>query len=223
MKNEFDFVAGMHLGGQLFFNHYRLMVDFYSNSEVIEDHNIAVERLNYFMTEIISRSIFVAEDQADAIMKYTEAGIPVLTVPSPGPFDPLVLAVIATKMNCILDETLVITQAELTSRIGGDITYVWDSEDEEDEMHNFVNDTDEVKWWASSDPRFASYPDGVEIEEFEEEQPFLMTWDRLNLHWTEEREEEEENDVDVDFTPDFSSDSGGKVIRFSDFDPSTKK
>lgn len=220
MKSEFDFVAGVYLGNELYFNRFRLMIDFYTNSDVIDDHNTAMERINYFMTEIVSRSIFISEQDNEGIIKYTTAGIPVLTVPHPGPFDPMVQAAIITKMNSILEDTLVISEAEILSTIGGYMTYVWDAADEDDEIHSFIDEDDDVKWWAAPEPRFASFPDGTDVDEQDD---FGITWAALGLSWIEDKELDEE--LEVLFTPEFTGKkTDSKIIKFNDFnDPKKKK
>lgn len=223
MKNDFDFVAGVHVGDQLYFNHYRLTIDFYTNSDVMQDHNIAVDRLNYFIQEIASRSIFVSETDYNAIIKYTNAEIPVLTVPAPGPFDPVVLAVVVTKMNAVLEDTLVISDAEIISSVGGFITYVWDAADDEDEIHDLVDEADDTKWWNAPGPRFSSYPEDTDVEEFEEDNTTLITWETLNLHWMEDREDDDDGSLEIIFTPDDGSKTDGKILKFTDFTKPKKK
>lgn len=222
MKNDYDFAAGVLVGQELYFNRFRLTIDFYTNSDVIADHNTAVERMNYFIHEIVSRSIFVDETNYEAIINYTTAGIPVLTVPNPGPFDPLVQAVIVTKLNSILEDTLVISEAEMVSTVGGYMTYVWDAADDEDEIHNFVDEDDEVKWWASSEPRFSSYPDGTDVDDIDEKDNLqFVTWEMLGLEWLEDREDEDEDGLEIEFIPEKKTD--GKIIKISDFNKPPKK
>ncbi|MEE8328140.1 MAG: hypothetical protein V3R32_05045, partial [Nitrosomonadaceae bacterium] len=88
MKNQYDFMAGIHFGGELYFNKYSVIIDFYSDGDSMQDQNTGIDRLSYFIYEIVQRSVFVQEDDLVAIKGYAKAGIPVLTVPGPGPFDP---------------------------------------------------------------------------------------------------------------------------------------
>jgi hypothetical protein len=191
LKNQFDFMAGMYLDDELYFNRYSLSIDFYTVGDSPKDQNTAFDRMSYFIYDTVSRSIFIQEYETTKINLLTKAGLPVLTVPGPGPFDPIVLATVVTKMNSILECVLVITNAEIVSEVTGPIIYVWDAADTEDEIHDLVNDKDAAKWWASACPRFGSYPDGSDVAKVEKKQPFPLTWDMLKLGWEGEFGEEE--------------------------------
>jgi len=186
MKNQYDFMAGMYFDGELFFNKYSFDIDFYSMGDATQDQNTGIDRLQYFIYDRVQRSIFIREDDHASIKAFSKIGVPVLTVPGPGPFDPIILATLVTKMNAILEDTLVITDAELTSAVGGLLTYVWDSADDDDEIHEMVTDDDDAKWWASPAPRFESYPAGADVDEIEAARPFPITWEMLNLAWLDD-------------------------------------
>jgi hypothetical protein len=178
----------------------------------------------YFIGEIVSKSIFIHEDDEVAIEKYKQAEIPVLTVPNPGPFDPVVLAVLVTKFNSIMEDTLIITDAELMSQAGGFLTYVWDASDDDDDIHELVNDEDECKWWAVASPRFISYDEGSDVEAIDEEYPFPIQWNMVDLQWSDDIDD---GDLEVDFildpNADFKQDEDNTVIKISDFTKPKKK
>lgn len=192
LKNNYDFMAGMYVEGELYFNKYSLTIDFYTlTDDSMANQNIAVDRITAFIYDTVQRSIFIDEGEFEQINLLTAANLPVLTVPSPGAFDPIVLATMITKMNSIIEDVLVITDAEIVSAMSGPLTYVWDSADEEDEVHKIVNDSDDVKWWATPQPRYGSYPDGCDVAKIEEKSPFPLTWKNLNLGWADEYTEED--------------------------------
>jgi len=224
MKNQYDFMAGIHFGGELYFNKYSMIIDFYSDGESMQDQNTGIDRLGYFVYEIVQRSVFVQEDDLLAIKGYVKAGIPVLTVAGPGPFDPIILATLVTKMNAILEDTLVISDAEITSAVGGLMTYVWDSTDDDDEVHEIVADDDEVNWWASPAPRFLSYPVGSDVDEIEAIKPFPLTWEALGFPWMDEDADKDTDENEFMLDPSLKKTkkgTGGKVIK-ADFTSKTK-
>jgi hypothetical protein len=214
LKTEYDFMAGMYLDGELHFNRYRMLVDFTTLSDTIEDHNVGVDRMHYFINEVVQRSVFMCETEVAAITEFSAAGIPVLTVPEPGPFDPVVQAVIVTKMNCMLEDTLVVTDAELNSLLGGDITYVFTLGDG-DAIHDVINDEDDADWWASPEPRFMSYQSGTNVSNHEKTSPWGLTWDMLELGWDDATTAQE-----IVFTPDNTPPDGDKsttIINIKDY------
>ena len=222
LKNHFEFMAGMYVGGELFFNKYSLLIDFYTLPGLPQDQNIAMDRLSYFIYDSVSRSIFIDEANTTQINLLNKAGLSVLTVPDPGPFDPIVLAALVTKMNAIVEDVLVISNAELISEVSGPLLYVWDSADEEDEIHAIVNDADDTKWWASPAPRFGSYPVGTDVAATEVDQPFPLTWEMLDLDWASEEVDGPEYIVDVVTTPSKKGKKKGTIIK-ADFGPKPNK
>ncbi len=213
IKNDYDFLAGIYFNG-LHFNKYRMILNLYTDTDSPQDQNIAFDRINYFLQEVVQCSVFVASDEEAIIAKYQAAGIPVLIVPAPGPYDQVVQATIVTKLNAILEEMLVITESEISSVSGGYVTHIWDSEDEEDEIHELINDESEEMWWASPEPRFISLKDDTE-------QVLKLTWEKLKLHWYDESEE---MPTEIIFTPDpellkkpMTSDNDETIIKMSDF------
>ena len=227
LKNDYDFLTGIHINGGLYFNKYRLVLDLYTNTDTPQDQNIAFDRINYFLQEIIQRSIFASNYETVAIERYKAAGIPVLTVPQPGPYDQIVQAIIVTKLNAILEDTLVITEAEISSVAGGFVTYMW-TDDDGDEIHELVNDEVDEMWWTAPEPRFVSLPvpdedDEDEADEKKKAETLVeLSWETLDLHWYEEATDPEP-DVEIVFTPDASltippSAAGSEtVIKMSDF------
>lgn len=219
LKNQFEFIAGMYIAGETYFNRYALTIDFYTVISSPEDQNTALDRIAYFIHDTVARSVFIHQDETKQIDAFTKAGIPVLTVPGPGPFDPVVLAVLVTKMNAIMDDVLVISEAEIISEVSGPIIYVWDSADDDDEVHLLVNGEDETRWWASPDPRFGSYPEGANVTEVEITQPFPLTWEMLNLEWHEE-DDSPSPDYIVDIV---NKNAGTGTVIKADFNADDKK
>jgi len=183
-------MAGIYIGNELFFNRFKMNLDLYTNSENMGDHTIGFERINYFIQDIVQRSVFITETDQDGINKLANADIPLLTVPEPGAYDQVVQAVIVTKLNAILEDALIITESEIMSHLGGFVTYVFDvaDEDDEDEIHELVNTEDPKKWWAKKEPDYVSGTTET-----------TMTWKDLQLHWVDEEDEDE--DLEIVFTP----------------------
>jgi len=214
IKYDYDFMAGMHLSEGLLFNRYRLDIEFITASESAIEHNIAFERINFLLQDVVQRSIFVAKSETDVIRKYSEAGIPVLTVPDPGPYDQVVQAVIINKINNIMESALVVGESTLSSIIGGFVTYIFDPDDEDEDINNLVNSEDDDEWYATTEPRFISI--GAANRMAVDENTY--SWEDLDLGW--------ESEVTVEFVPDFNNDEeeeeqdtigDSTVIKISDF------
>lgn len=211
IQDNYEFLAGIHFDNELYFNRYTLKLDFRTNPNSAEDQNIAIDRVAYFIHEIVERSVFVNEEDIDVIVKYSNADITVLTVPSPGPVDQVVQATIITKVNAIIGDSLTVTLSEMSSTLGGNVTYIWDASDTTDEVHEFVNNSNGSKWWATVQPRFMSYDHIDDFVAYEKKTPYPLTWGMLSLSLT-------------DKTPDDTVEptKNNTVIKMSDF-PKGKK
>jgi len=217
IKNDYDFLAGIYVADGLYFNKYRMVLDLKSISVVPEDQNIAFDRIDYFLHEIVQSSVFVAEDEHEVIAKYKSAGIPVLAIPSPGPYDQVVQAIIATKINAILEEVLELTDSEISSLAGGYVSYLWGNEDYEDEIHEFINSDHAENWWATPEPRFTS------LSKLESDNTAFieMSWEHLKLQWYDESEDPTANIATTfpseELSDDESDNDTETIIKMSDF------
>ena len=205
LKNDYDFLAGVFIEGELHFNRYHLVLNMYTTGYTNDDQNTAFARIEYFIQDVVQRSIFVAEDDTAAIARFSAAGIPVLTVPGNAPHDQVVQAVVVTKINAFLESVLVVSQCEIASIVGGFVTYVYDLDDREsEEILEYINDENTDMWWACDDPRFVSMPTPAKPE---------IDWKELRLEWEADRDP----DVEIVFTPEFDADAPETVIQMSDF------
>jgi len=218
LKHHFEFIAGMYIDNEVYFNKYMLMLEFVTLDSSIEEHGIALDRMSYFIHNTAGRSIFIDEGETKKMRLLANAGLPVLSVPSPGAFDPVVLAIIVTKANAIMEGHLQIFEAEIMSEISGALVTTWDDTNEI-EIHETVNDLDLTKWWAASEPRFDSYPPESDVEKIEDKSPWPVTWEMLDLGWPADGGPVE---FTVDETEDYKTKKKSTIIK-ADFARTNKK
>jgi hypothetical protein len=216
IKMDYDFLSAIYIGGELHVNKYRLVLNMFSFGELPTNQATALSRVEFFIQEIVQRSVIISETDLGSIAKFELLNIPTLTLPDPGPFDQLVQAALVTKINNIMEGSLVVVDAELSSIAGGLITYVYDALDEEDEdedeneLTSLINSDDDDNWWASAEPRFFT------LNDQNRDKYDVQDWGSLELDYV----------VDVVFEPDFETDepdepenpdSDSTVIKISDF------
>lgn len=202
---KYDFKAGIHLSGKLWFNHFMLELKLFPNSDNEMDHNIAFERMNYVINDIVSHSVFVSEDDPTSILKLVNADIPVLTVPDPGPLDQVLQFVLTAKLSAVMEETFYIGESKISSEIGNGVTYVYnyDEEDEEEETRTSIVSDSALKWWNAAEPRFVTLSTEQEVEDFEPN----LSWEAMELEWYGE------DVVDVVLDED-TPDNGSNIMPF---------
>jgi hypothetical protein len=211
IKYSFEFLSGIHLNGSLKFNRYTLKLELFPTTDNDIDHNVAFDRMSYVINEIAANSIFVVEDETDVILKYAQAGIPVLTVPQPGPVDQIIQFVLTAKLNSVIEDTFYITTSSISSELGRHIEYVYSYQDDDDfeetEIGRILSD-EVIYWWNDPAPRFVTLTTEEEVSEFVPD----LDWVDMDLHW----DADEDYEVDGLFDPTPSSPADGKsnIVHF---------
>ena len=143
LEYTLHFSAGVHYGGQLIMNGYRLRVYMVTNHREAEITNTAFERLKYFINEEIDSSILINNKEQEACRLYTAAGIKITTLPNE-PVDQIVGVMLFHKLNAIMEGRISVVETELSSHLGDNMVY----------LHSENENTEDVEipnWWNSAD------------------------------------------------------------------------
>lgn len=145
IHKAFNLLAGLHFGGNYYVNSYEFDLTFNVETSSIDEQNIAMERIHYFLFEKIKNTVFVNQTDVDAINKYTNAGMVVCTLPE-DPYDQIIGIMLMVKLNSILEGRLVIT----------DITLASDMSDGVSCLHSFdesIGPFNDKGWWNDNSPK----------------------------------------------------------------------
>lgn len=196
LRYEMTLQAGIWFKGQLKMNTYEIMLHFTTNSESTEDHNIALDRIKYFVNDQLDSTIFIHQDNTDQIKALIEAGCSVTTLPEE-PVDQIIGMMLFSKFTAIVDEYLKIIEVELSSILGGDVWY----------KHNFLESLgifEEPGWWSQSNLLH------VDVKKISRDVKVFKIipdtdWQELDLHWTtDERPESADGESSNVIFPDFT-------------------
>jgi len=143
VKREFNFVAGIWLEGE-----YQIgMYSFTLFIEILTDNpyeqSVALERMKYFIDEVVTSSIFIEANDKKAIDTFTGLGIKVGVLPLE-PYDQALAIALLLKMNAITEDKMNITHITFKSQLSDDVEYLIDIEDE---FEPFVG---KDNWWNDS-------------------------------------------------------------------------
>ena len=143
VKREFNFVAGIWLEGE-----YQIgMYSFTLFIEILTDNpyeqSVALERMKYFIDEVVTNSIFIEASDKKAIDTFTGLGIKVGVLPLE-PYDQALAIALLLKMNAITEDKMNITHITFKSQLSDDVEYLIDIEDE---FEPFVG---KDNWWNDS-------------------------------------------------------------------------
>ena len=176
LKYSTVFAAGVFYDSQLLVNNYRLTLNFTTVSNDPHDQNIALDRIKHFIHRQLESSVFVNSNNKDQCQRLSAAGIRITTLPEE-PVDQVVGIMLHCKLNAIVEDQIVVTETEISSDLGENISYLHDDEEQLGPMAL-------AGWWNESD---ASHCDQLLIDS---DNVVAMrsnnSWRELNLHWHNE-------------------------------------
>jgi len=193
LQYTMHFTAGVHYGGQLIMNNYKLTVYMMTNVRESELTNIAFERLKYFITEEIDSTIFINNENHEACSLYAAAGINITTLPK-DPVDQIVGVMLFHKLNAIMEDRISVLETEVSSHLGDNMVY----------LHSENENTQDINipgWWHTADLNHCDreFDNGDNLFAI----PYSgSSWHDLDMAWPNETPVETGNVVFADFKRD---------------------
>jgi hypothetical protein len=143
------FSAGVYYSGEMRMNHYTATVYMTTNTRDPASHNVAFERIKYFVYEQLDSSIFINLEHRNQCEQFAAAGLSVTTVPGE-PVDQLIGLMLYHKLNAIMEDRIVVDETEISSVLGESMVYLH-SGNENTDIEHFPD------WWTSEDPTNGDY------------------------------------------------------------------
>jgi hypothetical protein len=177
IEKDFVFDAAVHFENNFLINNYYANLYMSILTDSAHEQNVAIERMNYFLTNCVENSIFVLSTETKIIENYEKAGINVLRLPEE-PYDQIIACVLMLKLNSIMEGKIhvddIVFGSKLTAGIKFNINY--------DETAQFAEMKD---WWndnsTSTQSKQSKKKDKV-IKLFEKDD-----WKELGLLWKEKK------------------------------------
>jgi hypothetical protein len=198
IHRSFDFHAGVYFDGDFYMNSYDVDITFNVESESIQEQNIALERVKYFLQDCLEHSIFVYEKEDQAINKYLDADLKVCTLPEQ-PYDQVVGIMLLVKLNAIAEGRLVPTDISIGSRMSDGVSC----------LHSLEEDTGPFKqrgWWNDSSTKINNHIQKSKNKKILKITKYKAEWNDLYLAWPSDE----------------NTDSGAEIV-FASFDSKTDK
>jgi hypothetical protein len=149
LKYTMPFSAGVYYGGEMRMNQYIATVYMTTNTHEPGNHNVAFERIKYFVYEQLDSSIFINLDYQDQCKQFVAAGLSVTTMPGE-PVDQLIGLMLYHKLNAIMEDRIVVDETEISSVLGESMVYLH-SGNEHTDVEHFPD------WWTTEDPAHSDY------------------------------------------------------------------
>ena len=170
------FTAGIFYTDQLRMNNYQIKLHITTNSEEGNDHNIALDRIKYFIHNQLNSTVFINSAEAEQCRSFATAGINVTTLPE-DPLDQVIGIMLYCKLNAILESRMIVTEIEICSELGENIVYLHNDQDAQGPFAD-------AGWWSESNAVHCN------LTLFDNEKTVSLhhigsSWRDLGLHWDE--------------------------------------
>lgn len=187
LRHDMMFIAGVYYGDEMRMNTYNLRLWLTTNSAEPADHNIAFERIKYFVYHELDSTILINSAHQAQCQNYARAGLKITTMPGE-PVDQLVGLMLYYKLNAIMEDCIVIDETEISSSMGENMVYLHCT----GETTNIETQPD---WWTSADTVHCDQElidsDNIVI------MPQARTWRDLDLAWSGQESVEETGNIVV--------------------------
>jgi hypothetical protein len=193
LRHSMIFPAGIYYGNEMRMNYYTVTLYMTTNSTDMVSHNVAFERIKYFVYNLLDSTIFVNSENHDRCEKFLSTGLTITTLPG-DPVDQLIGLMLHCKLNAIMEDRIIIEETEISSTLGENIIYL--HSDNENTDVPFIPD-----WWLTADLVHSDY---VLLEANKVVTMHTAdTWRNLDLAWPESTTPTETGNIVVfaDFKP----------------------
>ena len=175
LQYDLEFLGGIYFEDQLQMNQYSVSLNLVTGTADPADTNTAMDRVKAFVFGELEHSVFMNGAQRERAELMHMMGINVTTLPEE-PVDQIVGMMLYYKLNAIMEGRMVITNLDISSRLGDG---VWYQHDEEDLSGPFVPDG----WWHKSSIQHET----IEREEVPANVLKVIStgWYEMDLEWPE--------------------------------------
>lgn len=193
LRHTMSFTAGVYYGGETRMNNYVLTLSMMTNSTDAVSHNVAFERIKYFVYNCMDSTIFVNRSNESQCRLLINAGLSITTMPGE-PVDQLIGLMLYYKLNAIMEDRILLDETEVSSALGENIVYLHSDNENTDVEH--IPD-----WWNSPDTVHSDYV-SLSVDKIVA-MPANNVWRELDLLWPEIESASETGNVVVfrDFKP----------------------
>ena len=143
ISRNFEFLAGVYYEGEFMMNQYSVMLTMDVNTGSIREQNIAMDRMKYFIYEVLNSVVFVQATETKMIEKFQAAGMKVCTLPEE-PYDQIITILLYYKLNAITENKLSVNNIQLDSVLSDGVGFMWGAEE------SLVGTPYSSGWWTEN-------------------------------------------------------------------------
>lgn len=172
LQRRFAFTAGSYFDNQLIMSDFEFKITMVTNSYDAECHNIALERIKFFVMQCLDSTIFIKHTN-DRCLQFASLGINITTLPEE-PIDQIIGLMLYCKLNAIMEDHMIVTDLAIESGIGDRVVYLHNEEEP-------LGPLAQVGWWNEPDLMHL-HQDFISAEQVIDLKKNL-TWREFDLAW----------------------------------------
>ncbi len=179
LSHDVSFSAVVVDGFQIFPNTYKLKIDMLTVTENAVHQNVAIQRILFFIKEILNGSVFIHAKNPN-VKKISNLAKESRVILFPEePFDQIIALILFHKLHAIVEGKFELDNIKIGSNVSPDLMYTVE------DFENFEYDESKIEspWWQRPDPSTTD-----ELKKIKK----CNSWADLNLDW-------EENNSDLQF------------------------
>jgi len=127
ISKNFNFRGVILFENKFIINDFRLTLNMTVQSESPREQNIAMDRIEWFLTQKVDSSLLINEDKQENIDLFHKAGFGIVTLPK-DPYDQIIGMVLICKINAFLENKLEIESLVIESLLSDGIKFTIDLE-----------------------------------------------------------------------------------------------
>lgn len=183
LQYSIDFMAGCYFDGMLRMNNYRVRLWMMTTTMDGESHNVAFDRIKFFIADSLESSVFINGSNEEQCKLLANAGVKITTLPDE-PVDQLIGIMLYCKLNAICEDRMIIGEVEISSELGGEVTYMHSDEEP-------IGPYDQKGWWHNAN--LMHYNNKISETENIMSLGAISSWRELELQWPEDDEPSSED------------------------------
>jgi len=142
ITKDFTFLSSLHFQDKFMVNLYEMNASMIIETFDQIEQNIAIERINYFLTDMLEGCIFIQDTEHEAMEKYSNAGLKIVSVPEE-PYDQIIGLLLINKCNAIMENKIHLSDIIFGSKLSNLIKFDLSSE-------MAINEYPEKNWYNDS-------------------------------------------------------------------------
>ena len=178
IQKDFQFVSGMYYENEFYMNIYDIDINCTVESDSIQEQNIALDRIKYFIHVVLENAVFVHDVNTDIIEQLNDAGLKICVIPEE-PYDQIIGIMLLVKLNAIAEGRLLIHDIQITSKMSDGVSCLHSIEENTGPFGN-------KGWWRENNLKIINkmIKSKKKIVKLTKS---VNNWDELSLNWKDKK------------------------------------